>query len=271
MKKLLLFVFGFVLVGSVFAYTPTSQDTVNLNNLKSQLNVLVENKSVDLRDFYNQVRLLQSDYSNDARLNYMLWNIKDHLYSKLFSLKTAAKLSSKSAKQDFFNQHKTGISVEITGTLDNCIGWYNTLDDISFAHNFPTAITIAAWYRESTCAYFLPSNKEWPFQIVGKDYGTWTITQDIFIQTVVDFMEFTRGKFNRYLTQLTWTLTYTGFDMTWISNFAGLYNGWTKSGNVIMPNNPRYLYDGYGDQYSGATRYGIFPQFIKALERELSQ
>jgi hypothetical protein len=90
------------------------------------------------------------------------------------------------------DQYITGISVEISGTLDNCIGWYNTLDDISFAHNFPTALTMAVWYRETTCAYFLPSNGDGPFQILDKDYGTGEITSKIFVDTVVDFMEFTR-------------------------------------------------------------------------------
>jgi len=271
MKKLLLFVFAFVFVGSVFAYTPTSQDTANLNNLKFQLNVLVEDNNINLWDFYDQVKNLQLEYSHDARLDYMLWNIKDHLYTKLFTLKSAAKVSSKPSKQEFLDQYITGISLEISGTLDNCIGWYNTLDDISFAHNFPTALTMAVWYRETTCAYFLPSNGDGPFQILDKDYGTGEITSEIFIDTVVDFMEFTRWKFDRYLTQLTWSLTYTGFDITWISNFAGLYNWWTRSGDVIVPNAPNYLYDGYGSEYSGAARYGILPQFLKALERELSQ
>ncbi len=271
MKKLFLLVLVFLSVSTCFAYTPTSYDTANLNHLKSQLDVLVENNNVNLWDFYNQVRILQSDYSNDIRLNYMLWNIKDYLYNKLFSLKIAAKVSSTTTKQDFLDQYITGISNEITWTLDNCVGWYNTLDDISFAYNFPTALTIAAWYRESTCAYFLPNNKEGPFQIVGRDYGTWEITHDVFVQTVVDFMKFTRNKFNTYLTQLTGNLTYTWFNLVWISNFAWLYNWGTRSGDIILPNAPRYLYDGYGEQYSGATRYGILPQFLKALEWELSQ
>jgi hypothetical protein len=72
MKKLLLFVFAFVFVGSVFAYTPTSQDTSNLNNLKFQLNVLVEDNNINLWDFYDQVKNLQLEYSHDARLDYML-------------------------------------------------------------------------------------------------------------------------------------------------------------------------------------------------------
>lgn len=271
MKKLLLFVVVFLFVSSAFAYTPTSQDTANLTNLKWQLDNLVENDNVNLWDFYNQVRKLEVQYTSDDRLQYMLDNIKNYLYTKLYSFKNAAKVSSKTVKQNFLDQYNTGFSVEITGSLDNCIGRYNTLDDISFAYNLPTPLTIAAWYRESTCAYYLPSNGDGPFQIIAKDYGTWQITQDIFLDTVVDFMDFTKSKFNRYLTQLTWSLTYTWYDMTWISNFAALYNGGYKSGNVIIPNNSNYLFDGYGLNYSGATRYGIFPQFIKALGWELSQ
>ncbi|HRX64125.1 MAG TPA: hypothetical protein P5060_03420, partial [Candidatus Absconditabacterales bacterium] len=108
-----------------------------------------------------------------------------------------------------------------------------------------------------------------PFQIVNEDYGTGEITQAQFVDTVEDFMEFTKSKFDRYDGELTGYLSYTGFDLTGISNFAALYNGGNKSGDVILPNNENYLFDGYGVDFSGATRYGIFPQFIKALEREL--
>jgi hypothetical protein len=86
---------------------------------------------------------------------------------------------------------------------------------------------------------------------------------------VEDFLKFSNSKFDRYDGQLSGVLTYTGFDLTWISNFAALYNGWTKSGNIIISNNLDYLFDGYGDNFSGAIRYGIFPQFIKALNWEV--
>lgn len=270
MKKVFLWLLAFLFVGSVFAYTPTANDISNLNNLKLQLSWLIENNNVNLRDFYNQVRILQEDYSKDARLNYMLGNLKDHLYHNLFTQKTHAKITSQSGKQEFLNQHLSGIYDDIQNSLQNCTGWYNTLDDISFAYDFPTALTIATWYRESTCAYHLPSNKNGPFQIISKDYWTWEITQNKFIETVVDFIEFTKGKFSRY-SWLTGKLTYTEFDIAWINNFAGLYNGWVKSWDLIMPNAPKYLYDWYSDAFSGAKKYGIFPQFLKVLERELSQ
>ena len=147
------------------------------------------------------------------------------------------------------------------------------MDNISFSYDFPTALTIATWYREFTCAYYLPDNekwKNWPFQITSKDYGTGEITQNRFIEMVVDFMEFTKNKFGRY-SNLTGKLSYSEFDLTGIGNFAALYNGWNKSWDVILPNEAKYLYDWYGEEFSGATKYGIFPQFLKALERELSQ
>lgn len=270
MKKVFLWLLAFLFVGSVFAYTPTANDISNLNNLKLQLSWLIENNNVNLRDFYNQLRILQEDYSKDARLNYMLGNLKDHLYHNLFTQKTHAKITSQSGKQEFLNQHLSGIYDDIQNSLQNCTGWYNTLDDISFSYDFPTALTIATWYRESTCAYHLPNNKNWPFQITSKDYGTGEITQNKFIETVVDFMEFTKNKFGRY-SNLTGKLSYSEFDLTGISNFAALYNGWNKSWDIILPNEAKYLYDWYGEEFSGATKYGIFPQFLKVLERELSQ
>ena len=62
------------------------------------------------------------------------------------------------------------------------------------------------------------------------------------VKTVEDFLSYANSKFDRYEWQLSWYLSYTGFDLTGISNFAALYNGGTKSGNVILPNNESYLF-----------------------------
>ena len=273
MKKLFLWIFVFLFAGGIFAisfaYTPTSQDISNLTNLKSQINTLIEDNNINLWDFYDQVKSLESDYSSDDRLQYMLENLKDYLYSKIFTLKTSAKVSSKSFKEDFLIEYNTWFTLEVENNLSNCTGWYNTLDDISFAYNFPTALTMATRYRETTCAYYLPSNGDGPFQIVNEDYGTWDITEEIFVETIQDFLEFAKAKFERYEWELSWSLSYTGFDLIWVSNFAALYNGGTKSWNVIIPNNESYLFDGYWLDFSGATRYGVFPQFIRALDWEV--
>lgn len=271
LRKLLLFVFVFLFFGISIssAYNATSKDTSNLSNLKSQLDNLVEDDNINLLDFYHQVKKLETANTSDERLFYMLSNLKSYLYNKLFTAKTTAKVWAKTFKEAFVTTFWSWFSIEVEDSLENCIGWYNTLDDISFAYDFPTALTMATWYRESTCAYYLPSNWDGPFQIVNKDYGTWELTEDEFVTTVIDFMEFTKAKFARYEWQLSWNLTYTWFDSKWISNFAALYNWWTKSWNIVLPNSVDYLLDGYGDSFSDATRYGVFPQFIKALEWEL--
>ena len=57
------------------------------------------------------------------------------------------------------------------------------MDTLSFANNFPTALTIATRYREANCGYYLPANGDGPFQILSKDYGTGQITEAKFLQT----------------------------------------------------------------------------------------
>jgi hypothetical protein len=76
------------------------------------------------------------------------------------------------------------------------------LDLISFANNFPTALTIATRYRESSCGYYLPANGDGPFQIISKDYGTGQITDSIFYQTVQDFIDFSQAKWTQYKSKL---------------------------------------------------------------------
>ncbi len=267
---------SFIFVSFSFAYTPTFQDTATLTSLKWQMDALIADDNIDLWSFYSQIVNLQDEYSWDDRLNYMLEDLKYYLYSDtknnknaLSKQKSDAKATSKDAKLEFLNDYKDWFSTQIENPLKNCTWRYRTLDDISFAYDFPTALTIATWYRESSCAYYLPSNGDWPFQILSKDYGTGEITPKQFIQTIVDFMEFSKNKFARYDWQLSGNLSYNNFDKTWILNFAALYNGGVKSGNIIEPNNPKYTFEWYGDDFSGAKKYGIFPQMLKVLEWEL--
>jgi hypothetical protein len=59
---------------------------------------------------------------------------------------------------------------------------------------------------------------------LSKDYGTGEITSKQFIQTIVDFMEFSKNKLARYDGLLSGELSYNSFDMTGVMNFAALYN-----------------------------------------------
>jgi hypothetical protein len=48
-----------------------------------------------------------------------------------------------------------------------------------------------------------------------------------------------------------------------------LYNGWKISWDMVIPYASWYVFDWYGDDFSWAKRFGILPQTLKILEREL--
>lgn len=120
--------------------------------------------------------------------------------SQINTEKSKAKNTSETSKQTFVNQY-SGVSKEIT-TADSCTGRYNTIDSISFANNFPTALTIATRYRESNCGYYLPENGDGPFQILSKEYGTGNITEGKFLTTIQDFIDFSKAKRTQYNSKL---------------------------------------------------------------------
>jgi hypothetical protein len=156
---------------SVSAYSPSTGDTQQVNLLNAQLDIISSGDMQDVWNFYSQIKVLLKDYGSDEQLNWMLSQLNTHLMDKLTTEKNKAKLSSKQSKQDFLTQYLTGEIQDISDQL-SCTGRYNTLDNISFAYNFPTALTIATRYREANCGYYLPANGDGPFQIISKDYGT---------------------------------------------------------------------------------------------------
>ena len=175
----------------VFAYYPTTWDLQSTNNLKNQLEILTQNDNQILINFYYKTKFLWNKYAFDERIAWMLNEINLFLYNKLQTKKTLAKWSSKQFKIDFVTYNISWINQLNLGS-DNCTWRYNTLDNISFAYDFPTALTIATWYRESNCGYYLPANGRWPFQITSKNYWSNQINEEIFVQTIIDFIKFSK-------------------------------------------------------------------------------
>ena len=70
---------------------------------------------------------------------------------------------------------------------------------------------------------------------------------------------------------LTIDLAYDAYSYTGILRHGALYNslsGGTVYGE-IQPTAPGYVFDNYGEAYSGKLRDGIMATFIKTLEWEL--
>jgi len=141
--------------------------------------------------FYSQLLDIDDVFAHDARMNDKIGEIRDHLHTKLQTMKTSELLNGKFIKEEFVRLYEPNIIKEHS-IPQKCRDRRQFMDDISFVHNLPTAITMATWYAESTCGFYLPIHPRYgsngPFQIITKDYGTGEMTESLFRQTVQDFV-----------------------------------------------------------------------------------
>lgn len=260
---------------SAFAFEPNQQQQEELASFKGQIAPLVEKDNYALWNFYEQARDLHL-YFKEEKTAYYLEHLRDFFLTKFLTRKDLAKSESSSLKSDFLSQYQ-GSGLEASEVLSqNCIGWYQTLDNLSFAYDFPTALTIAVRYRESWCGFYLPKNGDGPFQIVSKDYGNWTISKELFEKTIKDFLEFSKKKIDWYNGKnpsTPITLSYKSVNYDDLLKFSGLYNGlswWIVYGN-ILPAVPKYFFEKMPWEYEKGKRNWLFLQFLRVLEWEIKQ
>jgi len=263
-------VFWFVWITNA-EYKLTWDDLKQFNSHKVMLSQASSN---GLWSYYKQLWQWYNILKDDERLATISSGLRDYAYSLFDSRKKLSKQQYIGEKTKFFDEYRWDITIEDDFPIDNCVWWYNTIDNISFANDFPTALTIAVWYKESNCGYYLPANGDGPFQIVSKDYWTWEITEELFKQSIQDFMDFAKWKINNYNKNADENfpeirLSYTWLDYTWVVSFAALYNWWTKTWWMVQPNAPKYVFGWYGEKYANAKKYWLFPALLKVLEWEI--
>lgn len=262
-------IFGLVWITSA-DYTLTGDDLKQFNSLKATIS---QASDYGLWSYYTQLLEWSNILKDDERLSTISAKLRAYSYGLFDSRKKLAKQQSLSEKSEFLDEYKWDIVIQEEFPIDNCVWWYNTIDNISFANDFPTALTIAIWYRESSCGYYLPANWDGPFQIVNKDYWTWEITEAIFKQSIQDFIDFSKWKIDSYNKKAdeefpAIQISYTGFDYTGVVSFMALYNGWTRTEGMVKPNAPKYVFGWYGE-YGDSKKYWVFPALLKVLEWEI--
>ena len=263
------------LVWICFAYTPDTETKEEISNLKVQVTALSEDDNKTLFDLYEQARdILQ--YIKEEKTSYIVTQVRDYALSKFTTRKDAAKAEALQLKQELLDAYQNSWLQLAEELSENCYWRYNTLDNLSYAYDFPTALTSAVWYRETSCGYYLPKNGDGPFQIVSKDYGNWEITKEIFEQAIKDFLEFSWNKINRYNGKNPDTpivLWYKSFSYKDLYKFAWLYNGlsWSTVYWDIGPANPKYFLEKMPGEYENWKKNGLFLQFLKVIEREIKQ
>ena len=267
----LVVIFGFCWISEA-KYNLTWDELKQFNSQKA---IISQASDSGLWKFYVQLAKWSNILEDDERLSTISSGLRDYAYAQFDSRKKIAKQQSIAEKSEFLDEYRWNIMMESEFPIENCVWWYNTIDNISFANDFPTALTLAVWDRESNCGYYLPANWDGPFQIVSKDYGNGEITEEIFKQTIQDFIDFAKNKVESYNNRaddefLPLKLSYTWFDYTWVVSFAALYNGGTRTWGMVQPNAPKYVFDWYTEKYANAKKYGLFPAFLKLISWELN-
>lgn len=279
MKKIIVFLCLCLLGWQIFAYNASPTEQARVSSLTAKINEMIDGDKEVLWSFYTQLLDIGDYFSGDQRMTYMITSIANNLHTQLQQMKLPALLDGKTVKEIFVHQYADNIIKEHE-IPQKCRDRWQFLDDISFVHNLPTAITMATRYAESTCGFYLPIHATYgsngPFQIITKDYGTGAMTEKLYRQTVKDFVDFARSKINSYQRSnrnewLTVNLTYSNFDFTGVVRFGSLYNGLSGSTikGDIQPMKRWYVFNNYEPAYSGAVRHWLMPMFIKTLEREI--
>lgn len=274
-KTWFLILFCWVLsAGQTFSYQPTGEEQQELTALKSQLREAISWDNIALWNLYTQARDLETWIQAPEKLNYKLQHLRDYLLTILDDKKELLKRDAKDKKSEFLALYQWSGVASAEPLSENCIGRYPTLDAMSFAYDFPTSLSIAIWYRETSCGFYLPKNGNWPFQIITKQYGNWSLDRALFEQTIKDFLEFSKKKIERYNSKNPETpirLWYDSINYKDLYKFAGLYNG-LSGGTVyweIWPANPKYFLEKVPWERENGKRNGLFLQVLKVLEWEV--
>ncbi len=277
MKKFFVFIIMsiiFLWINTSLAYSPTIHDKQYIISLENKINSLIINKK-DLRNFYYQLRKIRKNYKLNDKLDYYINELYFYFWNKIQKWKQEQKILAKHNKEIFIWKYESWL-FDTWNIDENCIWWYNSLDDLAYCYDFSTSLLLATRYIESNCWYYLPKNWNWPFQIVSKNYWTWKITEDVFFQSVIDFLNFAQNKINRYNSKnksewFSVNVSYTWFDIDSIVRFGALYNwlSWYTVYWDAKPLNKWYVWNNFNKENTWSVRDWLLATFLKALKFEI--
>lgn len=178
--------------------------------------------------------------------------------------------STNKNKQAFLDTYRHLVDSADKPLIDLCTKYYDQVDAIAREYDFPVELIIATWFREHTCKFYNPGNGRGNFQIISRYYPPGDITRAQFEQQVIDFINFSYGKWKFYdQTQNFWplpiSLSYDSFDLLSIRKQAIYYNG-----IVGTPENNKYANQNFNGIATGGAD-GIVATFLKVLKYGLER
>lgn len=224
MKKIfLIFMFIFLFTSSTFAYELSQKDKLSLEKVKKVLWDLSQKKD----KVWLEQRIKKIDQIlPKVRGNIRFWMIFNELKKEIvyiYELKTPKnEVSNYEFEKVFFETHWKEITTNLK-VPEKCTIYYDEIDTIWKEYNFPTALIIAIWWKETNCWLYNPANGWWPFQITSSYHNPWDITFEEFKNDVIEFINFSKNKWNFFNTN-----TYVNYKQRfWSENLAITYDTYT--------------------------------------------
>lgn len=269
MKKIALTIF-FMIFFSFSAFATTANDEIIGNKMFQ--NIMVDtNNGEDKSWLVERYYLVQEAIQNgDTLIERRLQHLSQKLRTEIDQKKASSLSSKDSFESSFLSSYESDI-VSSSEVLDSrCYEYYDLVDDLAWSEDIPTSLVIATWKMEASCGFYFPSNGDWPFQMLYKNYtGAMTIWK--FVNEIQDFANFSRNKRNWFVranksTNQTLSLSYTSWDLTGVVRHWALYN-WLSGATVIgdiQPWNPHYVWWKY-NQYTGSIKDWLLVNILKTI------
>ncbi len=284
-KIFLFFIVLSLWINQSFAYELSEKDTNALDEAKKMIIVLSQKKEVEwFEKRVEKINILASKYKTDTRYWIIFNELKKEFEmviseKKLISWDNWENISENSQTDvmwewDFFEKYGADITTKLE-VPEKCKTNYDFVDEIAKRNDFPTALIIATWGKETNCNMYNPANGWWIFQITSQYYepgNIWLIELESSIEA---FIQFSRNKWNYFNTnkyhnykQRFWEedlhLTYSSYTLRDLRLHSILYNGvsanTTLEGNTFANNNLNPNVTGPSD--------GIVTRFLKILHRK---
>lgn len=228
-----------VSIASSFAYELSEKDKNALEQAKELIWNFSSKKDITwFENRVNKIDTLASKYKTNTRY----WIIFNEL-RKEFQFVVDEKLQQAwessedeiTSELDFFNKYGTQITSGLE-VPEKCKANYDFVDEIAKRNDFPTALIIATWWKETNCNMYNPANGWWIFQITSQYHEQWNIWLIELEQSIEKFIAFTRNKWNYFNTnkyhnykQRFWeaniNITYDNYSLRDLRLHSVLYNG----------------------------------------------
>lgn len=284
-KIFLFFIVLSLWINQNFAYELSENDNKALNEAKEIIWNLKEKKDTSWFEMrVEKINILASKYKTDTRYWIIFNELKKEFEAVISEKKQISWDNEESISEnsqtdiiwewDFFNKYGADITTKLE-VPEKCKTNYDFVDEIAKRNDFPTALIIATWGKETNCNMYNPANGWWIFQITSQYYepgNIWLIELESSIEA---FIQFSRNKWNYFNTnkyhnykQRFWEedlhLTYSSYTLRDLRLHSILYNGvsanTTLEGNTFANNNLNPNVTGPSD--------GIVTRFLKILNRK---